>query len=155
MSAFLAGLRMLARRELTEAQVRTRLARRQFPDEEIEETITKLRGTGAVDDRRAALACARTEAHVRRHGRLRVLRQLEASGVPRAVARAAVDEVFADVDEDAVIDQALDRRLRHGASLADVSVLRRLQRYLIAQGFDPSRVNAALRRRARHEIDDH
>jgi regulatory protein len=150
MSAFAAGLRMLARRELTEAQIRTRLARRRFPEEEIEEAVAKLQRSGALDDRRAALACARTEAHVRRHGRLRVLRQLEASGVSRTLARAAVDEVFADVDEDALIHQALDRRLRHGLSLHDPAVQRRLQRHLIAQGFDVSRVNAALRTRIRN-----
>jgi regulatory protein len=144
--AYVTGLRMLARRELSEAQVRVRLERRQFEDEEIDTAVARLRREGALDDRRTAVACARTEAHVKRHGRLRALRQLEALGIARTVARAAVAEVFADVDEDSLLARALDRRLRPGARL-DRAAVRRVQRYLLTQGFEASQVNAALRSR--------
>ena len=89
---------MLARRELSEAQVRTHLARRQFEPDDIDEAVARLQRERALDDRRTALACARTEAHVKRHGRLRALRQLDTIGLARDVARAAVAEVFGDLD---------------------------------------------------------
>jgi regulatory protein len=146
---------MLARRELSEAQVRTRLARREFEPDDIDAAITRLQGERALDDRRTALACARTEAHVKRHGRLRALRRLETLGIAREVARAAVTEVFGELDEDALIEQALERRLRHATSLKDTSVLRRVHRYLLAQGFDATRVNAAIRSRVKHAGHDH
>ena len=136
---------MLARRELSEAQLRTRLTRKEFSPDAIDEAVTRLRRDGAVNDQRTALACARTEALVKRRGRLRVLRQVESLGIDRSVARAAVAEVFADVDEDAAISSAIDRRLRSG-SAAD---LRRVQQYLLRQGFDAGKVNAAIRNRAR------
>ena len=145
---------MLARRELCEAQVRTRLARRQFESDDIEEAITRLQRERALDDRRTALACARTEAHVKRHGRLRALRQVEMLGIARDVARAAVAEVFGDLDEDQLIEQALSRRLRHDASLEEATVVRRVHRYLLAQGFDAARVHAAIRSRAKHAGHD-
>ncbi|HEY5618446.1 MAG TPA: regulatory protein RecX [Vicinamibacterales bacterium] len=147
--AYVAGLRMLARRELSEAQLRVRLERRQFEPDDIEPAIARLRGEGALDDRRTALACARTEAHVKRHGRLRVLRQLEALGIARGLAKAAVAEVFADIDEDSLLAQTLERRLRQAASL-DQAAVRRVQRYLLAQGFEAARVTAALRSRVRN-----
>ena len=153
-SAYVTGLRMLARRELCEAQVRTRLARRQFESDDIEEAITRLQRERALDDRRTALACARTEAHVKRHGRLRALRQVEMLGIARDVARAAVAEVFGDLDEDQLIEQALSRRLRHDASLEEATVVRRVHRYLLAQGFDAARVHAAIRSRAKHAGHD-
>jgi regulatory protein len=143
--AYAAGLTLLARRELSTAQLRARLVRRAFDEDDIDAAVARLRQEGALDDRRTALACARTEVHVKRRGRLRVLRQVESLGIDRETARAAVAEVFADVDEDAQMAQALERRLRSG----DVSDLRRIQRYLLAQGFDPGKVNAALRARAR------
>ena len=145
---------MLARRELSEAQVRTRLARRQFEPDDIDEAVARLQRERALDDRRTALACARTEAHVKRHGRLRALRQLDTLGLARDVARAAVAEVFGDLDEDLLIEQALDRRLRHGVSLDEASSVRRVHRYLIVQGFDGARVRAAIRRRVRHVPHD-
>jgi SOS response regulatory protein OraA/RecX len=48
----------------------------------------------------------------------------------------------------------LTRRLRHGESLDDPKVARRLYRYLMAQGFDAGQVTAALRRRTRPEDND-
>ena len=137
---------MLARRELCEAQVRTRLTRRQFEPEEIEEAIARLQVERALDDRRTALACARTEAHLKHHGRLRALRQIETLGITRELAREAVSEVFEDLDEDELIAQALGRRLRH-VSLVEATVVRRVHRYLLAQGFDAARVHAAIRNR--------
>ena len=153
-SAYVTGLRMLARRELCEAQVRTRLTRRQFEPDEIEEAIARLQHERALDDRRTALACARTEAHLKHHGRLRALRQIETLGIARDLARAAVAEVFEDLDEDELIAQALGRRLRH-ASLSEATVVRRVHRYLLAQGFDAARVHAAIRNRVTHASHDH
>ena len=145
MDAYVAGLRLLARRELSEAQVRDRLTRRRFETDDIDEAVSRLRRECAIDDRRTALACARNEAHVKRHGRLRALRQLDAIGIERSTARAAVAEVFGELDEDALISQALDRRLRGGTPPEDARVLPRIHRYLLAQGFDPARVNAVMK----------
>ena len=147
--AYVTGLRMLARRELSEAQIRLRLERRQFERGEIDQAVDRLRQERALDDRRTALACARTEAHVKRHGRLRVLRQLEALGIERGIAKAAVAEVFADVDEGSLLVQTLDRRLR-GGELRGRAMVQRVQRYLLAQGFEAAQVNAAIRSRVRN-----
>jgi regulatory protein len=145
--AYVAGLTLLARRELAEAQLRTRLARRKFDQEDIDSAVVRLRLEGALDDRRTALACARTAVRLRHHGRVRVLRQIEALGIAREVARQAVAEVFTELDEAELLEQALDRRLRRGADLNDPATSRRVHRYLVGQGFDPSAVTGLLRRR--------
>jgi regulatory protein len=147
--AYVTALGLLARRELAEAQLRTRLAKRKFNDDEIDTAMTRLRRERAVDDRRTALACARTQVRIRHRGRARVVRHIEALGINRDVAREAVAEVFAELDENALLEQALDRRLRHGLSLSDAAVFRRVHRYLLGQGFDPGRVTELLRRRAK------
>jgi len=151
--AYVAALKMLARRELSEAQVRARLTRRHFETEDIDTAVERLRRERALDDRRTALACARTELHVRHRGRLRVLRQVEALGIPKSVAQTAVNEVFTEVDEHELMVRALERRLR-GATLADQAVARRVHRYLLSQGFDPGAVMQVLRNRSRLTIHD-
>jgi SOS response regulatory protein OraA/RecX len=145
--AYVAGLTLLGRRELAEAQVRTRLAKRKFDEDDIDAAVARLRSERAIDDRRTALACARTEVRIRHRGRARVVRQIEALGIARDIARDAVAEVFAEIDETALLEQALDRRLRHGMSLSDPAVFRRVHRYLLGQGFEPGRVMTLLRRR--------
>jgi regulatory protein len=146
--AYEMGLRMLARRELSEAQLRLRLERRQLDPDDIDKSVARLRREGALDDRRTALACARTEAHVKRHGRRRVLRQLEALGIARGIAKAAVAEVFADVDDSSLLAQTIERRLRGGS--LDRSALQRVQRYLLSKGFEAGQVNEALRSRVKN-----
>jgi len=147
--AYVAGLTLLARRELAEAQLRRRLARRKFEPDDIDAAVARLRGERAIDDRRTALACARTEMRVKHRGRARVVRQIEALGIARDVAREAVAEVYAEVDETELLQQALDRRLRHSMDVSDPAVFRRVHRYLLGQGFDPERVTALLRGRAK------
>jgi regulatory protein len=147
--AYVTGLRMLARRELSEAQVRQRLTRKQFEPDEIDAAVERLQTDRALDDRRTALACARTEAHVKRRGRQRVLRRVESLGIDRDIARTAVAEVFADVDEDAAIENTIDRRLRGSDGRPTADDLRRVKQYLLRQGFDAGTVNTAIRNRSR------
>lgn len=152
--AYVVGLKLLATRELAEAQLRERLARRRFESGDVDAAVTRLRSERALDDSRTAAAYARTEANVRGRGRLRVLRRLQSMGIAPEIARAAVGDVFSDVDESQRIEQLLDRRLRPGESLDDPRVAARLHRYLLAQGFATGDVIAALRRRRRAASDD-
>ena len=146
--AYSAALAMLARRELSEAQLRERLARREHSPEAIDAAVARLQASGLLDDRRVALTAARTEAQVRSRGRLRVLQRLHALGIAPVVAAAAADEVFGAMDEEALLQAALARRLRGpGARVRDAAHFRRLHQQLVRQGFAPSAVTRALRAR--------
>src|SRR6266851_5230077 len=142
--AYVDALKMLGRRELSEAQVRERLASRGHESQAIDEAITRLKDERAIDDTRVAEAMARTATAVKRRGRVRVLRQIAQAGIAPAVARRAVDDTFGALDEEALIESALGKRLRGGAVIADDKELGRLYRYLIAQGFEMDRVMRAL-----------
>jgi regulatory protein len=146
-SAYVDGLKMLARRELSEAQVRQRLARKGHDVDAVDAAVERLRAERAIDDARVAEAIAHTETAVRRHGRLRVRRQIDQAGIAPPMARAALDAVFGAVDDQALLEAALDRRLRGRDRIADEAEFRRMFRYLVGQGFEPERVIAALKRR--------
>jgi regulatory protein len=151
-AAYAAALGMLSRRELSEAQLRDRLARKEHEAEAIESAIARLRETGAVDDRRVALAAARTEAAVKSRGRSRVLLKLHALGISPDIAAQAADDVLGSLDESAVIARALERRLRPpGAAIRDAAHFRRLLQQLIRQGFPPALVIRALKARAKRD----
>jgi regulatory protein len=134
--AYLTALTMLSRRELSESQIRTRLARREFEDDEIEAAVERLRQDGTLNDRRVALAAARLESSVRHRGRARVVQKLRALGIDGDVAESAVNEVFQEVDEGALLDRALARRLRgQTPKQLDDQGRARIVRGLAAQGF--------------------
>ena len=142
---YLTALRMLARRELSEAQLRQRLTRREHDPESIKAALTRLKAERSLDDERVAGVIARSEAGLKKRGRYRVTRQIEAAGIAPAIARRVVDETFATIDADALMSEALARRLRGKTRVEDDKEFSRLYRYLIAQGFEPDRVMALLR----------
>ena len=145
MSAYLDALRLLGRRELSEFQVRQRLARKGHTQSDVDEAVQRLMEERALDDRRTAEALARTEALVKRRGRIRVRRALEQAGIAEALAREALDAVFAAVDEDEAVENSLGRRLRGDRRIADDRQFQRLYRYLVSQGFESDRVLRVLR----------
>jgi regulatory protein len=139
-AAYIDGLKMLARRELSEAQIRQRLARKQHASEDVDAAIARLRDERALDDVRVAEAIARTETSIRRRGKLRVRMQIARAGISNAIARRAIDDVFGALDDDALLEASLNKRLRGRTALADDRERQRLYRYLIAQGFESDRV---------------
>ncbi len=81
---------------------------------------------------------------------------VEALGIDRGLARAAVAEVFGEVDEDALIaagarPQVAPRRSARGEAAVRET---RSPLYLLAQGFDAGRVNAAIRSRVKNASHD-
>jgi regulatory protein len=146
---YTAALTLLARRELSARQLRDRLARRKYAAEEIDPVITRLTQDGTLDDRRVALASARQAAIVKRRGRRRILQEIQRLGIGSATAKQAVEEVFAEVDENVLLDVAIQQRLKNvDPKSLDRRARARLARSLIAQGHDADRVYARLRTRA-------
>lgn len=136
---------MLARRELSEAQLRQRLIRRGHESPSIDSAISRLRNERYLDDARVAGAIARTETLVKGRGRLRVLRKIQAAGIAASVAEQAVSDVFQGVDAHELLLSALQRRRRGGRAVTDEREVARLYRYLTGQGFESDRVLEVLR----------
>jgi regulatory protein len=144
MDAYTTALTLLSRRELSTSQLRDRLARRKFEAGEIDAAIQRLAQDGTVNDKRVAVAAARLEGAIRR----RVLQRVQRLGISESDAKAAVDEVFGEIDERALLDQALEKRLRGtNARELDAKAVARVVRSLVGQGFDAGQVYSRLRSR--------
>ena len=100
-----------------------------------------------LDDRRVAVAMARMEASIKGRGKRRVQQAVQRLGISEDVAEDAINEVFSELDETALLEKALARRLK-GAAVADLDqkARDRIVRQLIAQGFSLSLVLNTIRR---------
>jgi len=145
--AYLDGLKLAAGRELSEAQLRQRLARKGHAQQEIDAAVARLKEEHAIDDARVAETIARTETSTRRRGKLRVRMQIERAGISTSTARKAVDDVFGELDADTLLEAALTRRMLGRERIDDDKEFQRLYRYLLNQGFDGERVMSALQAR--------
>jgi regulatory protein len=134
--AYIVALTLLSARELSEAQLRTRLKRREFEAAAIDEAVARLKVDRTLDDRRVALALARMESAIKHRGRSRVIQKIRQAGINSDTAEDAVREVFEEVDENALLDRALERRLRGKTPQElDDKGRARVVRGLVAQGF--------------------
>lgn len=155
-AAYVQGLRMLAMRELSVAQLRARLLEREFTAADVEAALERLIEEKALDDERVARAYAQTAVKVKGRGRLRVQRELHEMGIARDVAAAALADTYGDLDERRLIADALKKKLRVRGRIDTPADYARVYQFLMRQGFSPSAVTAALRayRRPEHNPEE-
>jgi regulatory protein len=128
-TAFEAGIRALARRDLTEAEVEDRLDRAGFAEEDRRQAIARLQAAGYLDDRRAACERARVLAG-RGLGDLAIAADLARRG---ASAEAQADAL-------ASLEPELERARRLAARLGPGP---RGAHGLVRKGFTEEAVEAA------------
>ena len=145
-TAYVDGLHMLGRRELSAKQLRERLLEREHEREDVDRAIALLIENKALDDARVAGAYVRTALKVKGRGRLRIQRELQVMGIAKEVAVAALTEAFGDVDERTLIAKALQKKLRGNQKIATPAEYARVFQFLMRQGFSPATVTAVLRR---------
>jgi regulatory protein len=142
--AYTVALTLLSARELSEAQLRTRLRKRKLGDDDIDAALARLKADGTLNDRRVAGAIARMETGIRHRGRARVIQKLRQAGIDSDIAQDAATDVFKDVDEGELLDRAIERKLR-GRSVKDLDDKGRARiiRAMVGQGF---RLDAILKK---------
>lgn len=141
-TAFVAGLRLLGRRDYASAEIRTRLTARGYPSAEIEAAVARLQSDGSLDDRRAAAAHARQSA-LKGRGRKRIAIELARRGVDADV----IDDVLASTSEDDEV-RSIRRVLarRRGPTNLTADARRALIRHLLRRGFAMDAIRRALGR---------
>ena len=151
-AAYFLALRWLTARELSEGQVRERLGRRGYAAHAIELAVQRLVRERTLDDRRAATAVARTEAKIRRRGPRRILGRLIAMRIDRDLAKDVVRDLFGETDENELLEQTLDRRLRGNRDkLKEPGERRKLLGYLVRQGYSAAAASGLIRKRSREK----
>lgn len=95
--AFNAGADLIARREHSEKELRSKLMKR-FSPEESEEAVERLIELGLVDDGRFARMYAKEMYERKGMGRRRIEYELAIRGIGGETARAVTDELFEDDD---------------------------------------------------------
>ena len=103
------ALRLLARRDYTAAELRTKLLEKEYLEPEVVAAIAELTRDGAVNDRRVAVSFVRVASTLKGRGRHRIERELEHRGVDKAVIREALATLPA-ADETASIRRFMERK---------------------------------------------
>lgn len=139
--AFSSGLGLLARREHSSRELKTKLARRGHQKTEVDEAVDRLSGARYQSDERFGVSIARTRI-AQGYGPRRIRAELKSHGLVEAAVHAAIDA--AEADWTLVAGAILRRRFGAGAP-ADAAERARRAQFLLRRGFDPATVRAVTR----------
>lgn len=151
---YTSALRALIRRAHSIHEMREYLERRAEDRDDVSAVMARLRELNYLDDSRYALEYARQHAQSRRQGRFRILRELRARGVADGHIHAALDAVFAEVDEASLVRARLKRHLARSRGSLDDRKLASIYRSLLGAGFSADVIRAELKNAARGEAAD-
>lgn len=137
------ALRLLAVRPRSRRELRSRLLRAGFPDDEVEDELARLEAVGLVDDEAFARLFAEHQVTERRAGRRAVANALAAKGVARATIEGALEQIGGD-DVARAEDLARDRARRLAGQRPD-QAFSRLVSFLARRGYDGGTARRAAR----------
>ena len=137
-----AALRLLAYRPRSEAEMRQRLARRDLPEEVVQETIARLREQGLLSDAAFARFWVETRDQNSPRGHRLLWQELSVKGIEREVARQAIAAV---AEEDAAL-RAAQKKARHLQGQDYPLFRRRLGDFLLRRGFPYPTVRTTVER---------
>ena len=133
--------RYCAYQERSHAQVRDKLYTLGLTAVQVNKLLAELIEEGFLNEERFARAFAAGKFRLKKWGRLKIARQLEAHELTQACIRLGLQEI----DEEAyrqILRELMDKQYRLlRQRINDVYVLRdRLSRYLISKGYEPELV---------------
>ena len=140
-AAHRAALRALARRAHARFDLRRRLLQKQHPPPAVDGALERLSAVGLLDDALFAADYAAAKAR-RGRGPARLVHDLQAQGVDRRIAEAAVRSSLAaeGVDPAQAVRELAEKRAKQLAGLPAVVRKRRLVAFLVRRGFGGAEV---------------
>jgi len=150
-----AALRMLARRALSEGEIRGRLAKKGFPDGPAQAAILRLRELGLADDPKLCGQLVRYYRETRGYGPAKIAWTLRTRGFPRELIEDSVRRGCSPEEEIADAAAALRKKFRGGLPPGREGAAR-AYRFLAGRGFSPDACRRAVGRMPKdiHEGED-
>ncbi len=129
--AYQQALRLLSYRPRASAEVRRNLVKHDTPAEVIEDVLARLQRTGLLDDNRFAQTWVENRSEFRPRGR----RALTVEMRQRGLDDESIQQALAEVDEQALADQAANKQARKLAGLDEAAFKQKLSGFLARRGF--------------------
>ena len=144
--AFAAALRMLGRRDHSEAEIRRKLGDRSFDTAIQDDVVARLKGLGYLDDRRSARQWAEAAARNGRGFGPRLRQELTKRGFAADIVAETLAEIAAGFDEKVLVRELLSRKFPgFDQATASDRDKRRVMGYMQRRGFSAGLLFRVLR----------
>lgn len=130
--AKLRAMRLLERMDRTEAQLRQKLKKDQYPEDVIDAAVQYVESFGYINDGNYARRFVENRQQVK--SKREIQAALLQKGVPRDVIQQAMEDSYEDMDESEAI-QSLVRKRHFDVETATDAEKKKMQDYLLRKGF--------------------
>lgn len=144
------ALRNLGGRACSTGELRQKLRVKCESAEDVDTTISRLKDSGYLDDRRFAEHFASARLENQKMGKMRVLRDLQRRRVAPALATLAVQKTYQDIDETQLIEDFIRRRLRQRNAFQEDKDFMSAYGKLLRAGFQSGAVIKTLKKFAKN-----
>jgi regulatory protein len=149
------AVKLLAAKPRSVGELRERLLEKQWTNEEIVDAVLmKLREYGYLNDERYAFGYASFKVRQKPVGRQRLQRALALKKVDKETADEALKLVFEETPEEALIDRAIEKRVRLRGRPATRAETKSLFDHLLRQGFSYELVIRKVRAVSETDVDE-
>ena len=143
---FKRAINLLTYRARSVREMRERLMEKPWSDSTVvEEVIEKLLSYGYLNDLQFAGDLAISRLRQKPMGRRVLQQKLMLKKLDTEVIRAALDQGFAELPEEQLIDRAIEKRLRVRGQPGSREELKKFFDYLVRQGFSYSLISERMR----------
>ena len=142
----------LASRAHSTGELKQKLRQRAERAVDVDATIARLKEYGYLNERGFAEAFTTARLENQGFGKMRAMRELRQRRVAPALAEQAVQKIYQDVDEHALIENFIRRKFRttpRDGLFADPRDLASAYRRLLRAGFGPAAITQALKKFAK------
>jgi regulatory protein len=151
---YTAAINSLARRAYSVYEMRTYLERRAEDKDVVKGVLERLKQLDYLDDARYARQFVRLHAELRKQGPFRIARDLRARGVPDRHIEAALAERSAESNENAIVRERLERRIKLLRGPLDERRVASLYRSLLRAGFSADTIRHELSALAKRPVEE-
>lgn len=145
-SSYNRALDLLSARPYTVRQLRRKLIQKEIPVDDADAVIERLMAAGLLDDRRYALAYARSKLVGQGASARRIGQDLARKGVGAEISKQAIAEVIVEeeVDTRAVVERVARKKIASMGDLEPVVLRRRLYAFLARRGYELDEIRDAV-----------
>ena len=136
------ALRLIEFRDRTEKELREKLAAKGCNEEQIEDTVEFLKNYGYIDDGRYASHFTHDAINLKKWGKIRIRTELLRKGIDRETAEFAIEDAFAEIEEDRVLSQMQSRF--KDSDFSNMKVRTRIFNFFLRRGFTPDEIKGAM-----------
>ena len=137
-------LKLITIKDRTEKELRDKLREKNYDENTIEEEIEFLSNYGYINDSRYAEHFTNDAINLKKWGKSRIRTELLRRGIDRDIVDEAVEEAFADVEDDRLYSEMKKRY--SNADFSNMKERTRIFNFYFRRGFSPDEIKGAMNR---------